>query len=93
MSKAEEKAKELVQKYRKYVDGEIAGEKDFVFSKKQETKQAKQCALICVENEHKAILKEIEKVSEYIPIEIYTQQVVSIQKEYNEVKQEINKLK
>ena len=53
---------------------------------------AKQCALICVDNEYRARLEEVEKVSDYIPCEIYSQQVIFIQKEWVKVKQEIQKL-
>lgn len=46
IEKAKTTAILLVDKFRKYVDSDIAGEESFVFSKMQETANAKQCALI-----------------------------------------------
>lgn len=46
--KAKEKAVELVDKFRKYVDSEVDGEKGFEFSRKRQTRNAKKCALICI---------------------------------------------
>ena len=43
-----EKAIELIDKFRPYVDSEIAGETNFQFSKEQETSMAKKCALVAV---------------------------------------------
>lgn len=43
------KAKELVDKFRKYVDTDFAGDKGFEYSKEAETHHAKQCALIAVD--------------------------------------------
>jgi len=40
------KAKELIEKFRKYVDSDVDGEKGFEFSKKRQTRNAKKCALI-----------------------------------------------
>ena len=45
----EEKAKQLVDKFRKYVDTDFAGDKGFEYSKEAETYHAKQCALIAVD--------------------------------------------
>lgn len=44
-----EYAKKLVDSFRSYVDSEINGETDFVYSKEQETYNAKQCAIICID--------------------------------------------
>jgi hypothetical protein len=44
-----EKAKQLVDKFRKYVDTDFAGDKGFEYSKEAETYHAKQCALIAVD--------------------------------------------
>jgi len=74
----EEKAKELVEM--------------FWDKTRNPNSIAKQCALICVDNEYRARLEEVEKVSDYIPCEIYSQQVIFIQKEWVKVKQEIQKL-
>lgn len=52
-----DKAIELVNKYRKFVDCEIAGFSQFEFSKEQETANAKECALITVNS----IIDEWEK--------------------------------
>jgi hypothetical protein len=54
------------------------------------TDHAKQCALISVDNEYRSRLSEVEKVSDYIPCEIYSQQVIFIQKEWQKFKQIIN---
>ena len=53
----EEKAIKLIDKFRPFVNTEIAGETDFVYSKDQETLMAKKCALI-VANE---IIDEIKR--------------------------------
>lgn len=45
----QKKSKELVEKFRKYVINDIDGENDFVFSYEEQTKNAKQCALIAVD--------------------------------------------
>ena len=45
----QEKAKELIDKFRPYVDSEIAGETNFEYSKEQETTMALKCALIVVD--------------------------------------------
>lgn len=44
-----EKAKELVDKFRKHVDCDLSGEDGFEYSKDAETYNAKQCALIAVD--------------------------------------------
>lgn len=49
VAKAKEKAKQLVEKFRRYVDSEIDGETRFVFSRMQQTANAKQCALFVCE--------------------------------------------
>ena len=82
----EEKAKELVERFYKPIDWDTRAMYDV------KMKVAKQCALICVDNEYRARLEEVEKVSDYIPCEIYSQQVIFIQKEWVKVKQEIQKL-
>lgn len=46
--KAKQKAKQLIEKFRPYVDTEIAGENNFEYSKQQETIMAAKCALIAV---------------------------------------------
>ena len=53
---------------------------------------AKQCALICVENEKKAVTDEIEKIAEYIPDDILAQMSIYRQKKYIELRQQIEKL-
>ena len=43
-----EEAKELIDKFRKYVDCDLSGENGFEYSKDAETYNAKQCALISI---------------------------------------------
>ena len=61
---AKEKAEELVKKFRKYVDGEIDGENGFCYSKERETYNAKQCALIAVD-EIFLVLPDIQEVWDF----------------------------
>ena len=49
-------------------------------------------ALICVENEKKAVTDEIEKIAEYIPDDILAQMSIYRQKKYIELRQQIEKL-
>lgn len=49
IAKAKAKALELTYKFRKHVDSDVAGKNSFVFSKMQETANAKACALIVCE--------------------------------------------
>lgn len=83
-----EKAQELIEKFREFVNSEIAGETDFVFSRKQQTANAKQCAIIAVNTTIAALEKfgycgamyddfetgEITTTDETLP-ETYWQQV------------------
>lgn len=48
MNLAEIKANELIEKFRPLVYSEIAGENGFCFSRDEQTKNAKKCALISV---------------------------------------------
>lgn len=50
-----QKAKELVDKFRPFVDSEICGEQQFEYSKEQETNLSKKCALIVCD----VILKDV----------------------------------
>ena len=63
MTNEELKAKELIDKFRSYVDSEIPGEKNFEFSKRQETIMAKKCAIVVVDE----ILKNIDATILYNP--------------------------
>jgi len=83
MTPEQQKAKELVERFYMFT---------WTAVKAASNADAKQCALICVDNEYRARLEEVEKVSDYIPCEIYSQQVIFIQKEWVKVKQEIQKL-
>ena len=78
---AKQKAKDLVERFK-------LG-KDLMGAQILTDNEAKQCALICIEREYKARLNEIEKISEYLPIDIYGQAEISISIELQEVKQEI----
>lgn len=83
-----EKAIELVDNFRNYVDSEIAGDQTFEYSKEQETSLSKKCALIVVDEILLEIshgrkldwIRERKKGQEYI---VY----------WNEVKEEIKQLK
>jgi hypothetical protein len=75
-----EKAKQLVDKFRKYVDTDFAGDKGFEYSKEAETYHAKQCALIAVDE----ILESHNKFLSGNNTLIY--------KYYQEVKSEIERL-
>ena len=76
---AKEKAKKLIEQF-KFTKLSVI------------SSNPKVCALICVDEMFSARLNEIEKVSEYVPCEIYSQQLIFIQREWKEVKQEIIKL-
>jgi hypothetical protein len=45
-----DEAETLVNAFRPYVDSDVAGETDFVYSRDIETKQAKSCAIIVCNN-------------------------------------------
>ena len=87
-----EKAKELVDKFVPFSYYHTNEFGEYGDADKESVENAKQCALICIDEEYKARLNEVEKVSEYIPCEVYSQQVIFIKKHYQEVKKEIEKL-
>lgn len=55
-------------------------------------RQAKECALICVEELHIKELKIIENLSDYLPVDIYTQAVIVHKKHFEKVKRQIEVL-
>jgi len=76
---AKQKAKELVNKFKKYTDGSI---NKYTWSESFQKKNAKSCALIAVDeilNENSKRGGENDEIIEYEPY-------------WNEVKQEIEKL-
>jgi hypothetical protein len=64
MKELEQKAKRLIDTFRRYVDDEIDGEHAFQYSKEQETKNATQCAIQSV-NHAIYTLKKLKKVMAY----------------------------
>jgi len=82
-----EKAKELVDRF--YTNIPLDNFKGTYSTFRN---HAKQCALICVENEKKAVTDEIEKIAEYIPDDILAQMSIYRQKKYIELRQQIEKL-
>ena len=83
---AKEKAKELTDNFRPYVDSEIAGEKDFIYSKEQETRLSMKCALITVDE----ILKNL---NDTIPFFASNNELLGSPIYWNEVKTEIKNCK
>lgn len=63
MEDAKNKANELIKYFSMYVDAEIVGDYGFEFSKDEEIKNAKMCALIAVDE----ILKNIDATMYYNP--------------------------
>jgi len=80
---AKKKAEELVSKYSAQLP---------YYTEKDNLRKAKQCALISIDYEFRARLEEIEKISEFLPVDIYAQAVIFTKKELEEIKQEIEKL-
>ena len=64
MKELEQKAEQLIDKFRSYVDSEIDGETSFTYSKRQETKNATQCAIQSVKHAI-YIIKKLKKVMAY----------------------------
>jgi hypothetical protein len=65
MKTPQEKAKALVESFRKYVINDIDGENDFVFSYEEQTKNAKQCALIAIAEIDSILVKSTPKDDPY----------------------------
>ncbi len=80
-----ETAKELVQKY-------LYKCIEYAYAESKYKYLAKQCALICVENEYSEKSKLLETLGCYITTEEFQYEFAKIEDDYNEVKQEINNL-
>jgi hypothetical protein len=80
-----EEAKKLIDKFRKHVDCDLSGEDGFEYSKDAETYNAKQCALIVVDEIIKALMYP-PQLNEY-------RQVIHIKvlQYWKELKKEIEK--
>jgi len=63
MNNTEKKAKELIDKFRRFVDSEEATDTGFCYSYKNETENAKKCALVAVDE----ILANIDATMLYLP--------------------------
>ncbi len=87
-------AKELVEKFKKYSEHDwlTAGYKDYKSVEDVILSQAKQCALICVEREWNAKHEVLSGIGVYLSEDVLTQEITMIDKEFEEVKQEINNL-
>jgi len=90
-----EKAKELVNKFRNYVDSDIAGETSFVYSHERESEYSKKCALICIETEYhsnRELLFNLRACGVIESERVYLTRIQQLIDEENEVKTEIEKL-
>jgi hypothetical protein len=76
MKELEQKAEQLIDKFRKYVDSE-GGETSFTYSKRQETKNATQCAIQSVTHTI-ALLERMDK--EIYNIEPYLDEQIELKK-------------
>jgi len=84
-----EKAKELVEKFMSYSyfsDGNNSMNRQY-----QQEDNAKQCALIAVENEYNAKIQAYNEMSEFC-LDVASQAAIYAEKEKEKVKQEIEKL-